>query len=163
ILFETLGDLYLRANGTPVNLTESTAHESSPVVDAKGQYVYFARWTDAELGAIYRMPMNGKQATRLTDVPSQYGSLALSADGKRLAFVRGDDSIRTGAKIEAQTRFELITMDTDGGNAFKVTDISFEGAGFGTRPPALRFARDGRHIFFTEFEDKALALKKIGL
>ncbi len=163
ILFETLGDLYLQRGGTATNLTQSEAHESSPLVDARGQYIYFARWTDAELGAIHRMRLNGKGDTQLTDVPSQYGSLALSEDGRRLAFVRGDDSIRSGTQLEAQTRFELVIQDADGGNAVKVTDISMEGAGFGARPPSLKFARDGQHIYFTEIADRALVLKKIRL
>jgi Tol biopolymer transport system component len=163
ILFETLGDLYLQSGGQPRNLTESAAHESSPVVAPKADYLYFARWSDDELGSIHRMRLTGGRTTPLTDIPAQYGSLSLSEDGRKLAFVRGDDSIRTGTQIEAQTRFELITMDVDGRNLRKLTDISFEGAGFGTRPASLKFSRDGRSLFFTEFEDRKLVLKKIGL
>lgn len=162
ILFEVLGDLYLHRDGHVENLTDSAAHESSPLYDPTSGRVYFAGWSDEELGAVYRRRLGGGRPEKLTDVPSQYGSLALSADGKQLAFVRGVETLRNGTKIEAQANFELVTMDAKGGDGTVVTDISMAGAEFGKRPPFAAFANDGKSLYFTEFDGTVLVLKRIG-
>lgn len=160
ILFETLGDLYLHRVGKTENLTNSAAHESSPLYDAKSGQLYFVGWRDDELGAVYRRRLSGGKSEKLTNVPSQYGSLALSADDKQLAFIRGDETLRSGTRIEWQRKFQLVTMSAQGGEATVVTDISVAGVG---RPPFVAFANDGKSLYFTEFDGEGLILKRISL
>jgi len=163
ILFETLGDLYLQKDGGVTNITRSDAHETSPLYDPERGSVYYAAWSDDELGAIYSRPLDGGQRRKLTTTPSQYGALTLSPDGERLAFVRGDARIRGGTRLEQQTDFELVTMRVDGTDKIKAADVSWAGAEWGTRPPSIRFSADGEALYFTDFVGTALVLKRVGL
>ena len=58
ILYESLGDLYLK-NGTKIkNLTESTDHETSPHYDPRTRKVYYASWNDNEMGAVFQIDLS---------------------------------------------------------------------------------------------------------
>ncbi|MCG8608589.1 hypothetical protein MJD09_26835, partial [bacterium] len=65
ILFEAMGDLYLKSGGRPKNLTNSPDYETTPVFDSRSNTIYFASWNDDDLGAIYSMNLNGQGRTRL--------------------------------------------------------------------------------------------------
>ena len=123
IVFEALGDIYLKRGGRTANLTESPEHETSPVIDVGSSTLYYASWTDEELGGVYRRPLGGGTPTRVSTRPSQYGSLALSPDGGTLAFVRGRGLLQNGTRLENQTQFELVLVGP-GGAERKVTDVS---------------------------------------
>jgi len=163
VLFEALGDLWLREDGgAPRNLTRSDELETSPVPDPKTGALYYAGWTDDGLGAVYRLA-DGR-AERLTSVPSQYGSLALSPDGSRLAFVRGNGLLQRGGWLSNETRFDLVVRDSSGAER-RVTGItgqSLEYANIAAKiPPSVAFDRTGDILYFTEFDDDILVLKRI--
>jgi imidazolonepropionase-like amidohydrolase/Tol biopolymer transport system component len=162
VLYETLGDLWFLEDGKRKNLTNSAAHETNPVFDLHKGIVYYASWTDDEFGAIYLRALKGGRRKRITTTPSQYGSLALSGDGKMLAYVCGAPDIRTGAHLERQTKFELHVYSEDDGNA-KVTDIEWTSNRYGKRPPTIRFAPDNKWIFFTEYVADTLTMKRINM
>ncbi len=161
ILYETLGDLYLLDGDERRNLTASPDHETSPLFDARRNRVYFASWNDDELGALHSMNADGRQRRRLTEAPSHYAAPALSPDGERLAFVRGDARIRSGTRLEAHDDLELVTMSANGKDPEVVTEISWKGAGFGTRPPFVAFDTEGDGFYFTEIDAGALVLKSV--
>ena len=165
IVFETLGDLYLKSGDRTQNLTESPEHETSPVYDPRSRTLYYAAWSDDDMGSIYSRRIEGGNAERLTTTPSQYGSLALSPEGRTLAFVRGTGELQDGLRLAHQTRFELILMGPDRVE-HKVTEISGRELQYGNfaarRPPAVLFDADGAHLYFTEFVGDTLALKRIG-
>ncbi len=52
VLYEALGDIYLKGAAPAVNLTQSRAFESSPVYDPASRTVYYASWADDSLGAV---------------------------------------------------------------------------------------------------------------
>ncbi|NIQ55784.1 MAG: hypothetical protein GWN85_20615, partial [Gemmatimonadetes bacterium] len=54
MLFEALGDIHIRSDGGVRNLTNSPEHETSPVYDPATRTLYYASWSDDELGAVYR-------------------------------------------------------------------------------------------------------------
>ena len=84
VVYEALGDLWLKDNAGSNNLTKSAAIETSPAYDPATRTLYYAAWTDDSLGAVWSRPIDGSAAARrLTTVPSQYGSLTLSPDGAR--------------------------------------------------------------------------------
>ena len=65
ILYESLGDLYLK-NGTKIkNLTESTDHETSPYYDPRTRKVYYASWNDNEMGAVFQIDLSGNKRRKL--------------------------------------------------------------------------------------------------
>ena len=165
VVYEALGDLWLKNGAQSTNLTRSAAMESSPAYDPATRTLYYASWTDDSLGAVWARPLDGSTApTRLTRVPSQYGSLSLSPDGRTLAAVRGIDDLLRGGTLEGQGRFELVVIGPDRSER-KVTDIQWgtgQYANFATKhPPGVSFSSDGGQIYFTEFASDTLLLKRI--
>lgn len=166
VLYEALGDLWLAGgSGAPRNLTRSPALETSPVFDARSGALYFAGWTDDSLGAVYRKATLEAPPVRLTTVPAQYGSLAVSPDGARLAYVRGAPGLAGGMWLSNETEFDLIVREGDGAER-RVTGISGHALEYaniaGKIPPAVMFAADGATLYFTEFVGEDLLLKRIG-
>ena len=148
VVFEALGDLWLEEDGLVRNLTQSSAHETSPVVDADGGWVYYATWTDAELGAVHRRPLAGGAATEVSSRPSQHMSLALGPGGT-LAFIRGAGGLINGARIEEQTEFELVVVED--GTERTVTDVRGSVMAQGRAPHTVLFDEAGEWIYYTEF------------
>ena len=159
ILFEALGDLYLKSEDALQNLTESSSHETNPIYDRSSGQVFYASWSDGDLGAIYSLVPDGGSPLKLTTIPSQYGALALSSDGKTLAYIRGRGDLINGTKLENQTRFELVTFRE--GREQKVTDIDWTRNRYGKRPPTILFSPNDELIYFTEYVEDALTLKTI--
>ena len=72
-------------------------------VDAFGVGTMAVSTPDApSLGAVYKMASLGAPAVRLTNVPAQYGSLALAPDGVRLAYVALDEDGDAARAASAQ-------------------------------------------------------------
>ncbi|MGE3618677.1 MAG: amidohydrolase family protein, partial [Gemmatimonadales bacterium] len=167
IVSEALGDLWLAMpDGARRNLTNSPLLETSPIVDPASGAIYFAGWTDDSLGAVYRQAGPAARADRLTSVPSQYGSLALSPDGRVLAYVRGTGELQHGGWLSNETEFELILRAADGAER-RLTGITGQPLEYasiaGKVPPNVQFAPNGRFVLFTEFERDTLTLKRIGV
>jgi Tol biopolymer transport system component len=165
VVYEALGDLWLKDGTASTNLTRSAATENSPAYDPATRTLYYATWTDDSLGAVWARPIDGSAAARrVTTVPSQYGSLTLSPDGRTLAFLRGGDDLRRGQTLEGQGRFDLIVVGPDRAEK-RVTSVEWgEGqyANFATKhPPGITFAPDGSQLYFTEMLADTLFVKRI--
>ena len=162
ILFEALGDLWIHDGSQIRNLTNSEALETSPIINPAGGELYYASWTDEDFRGIYRQAP-GSDATRLTGIASQYGSLAISSDGQ-IAFVRGTGALHRGTWLSNQNQFELVVLGV-GGAERTVTGIEGQPLQYaniaGKIPPSVRFGLDGRTLFFTEWDDGELVLKRI--
>ena len=141
VVFEALGDIWLQDGDLARNLTQSAAHETSPVIDAEGGWLYYATWTDEELGAVHRRPLAGGPATAVSSRPSQYMSLSLGPDGT-LAFIRGAGGLINGTRIEEETDFELVVIE-DGAER-RVTGLSGSVNAQGTRAPHRPHRRNRR-------------------
>lgn len=149
IVFEALGDIWLATgDGGIRNLTQSSAHETSPVVDADNGWLYYATWTDADLGAVHRRPIAGGPATEVSSRPSQYMSLTPGPDGS-LAFIRGAGGLINGGRIEEETAFELVVME--GGTERTVTDVRGSVMAQGRAPHTVHFDQAGEWLYYTEF------------
>lgn len=159
ILFETLGDFYLKSGSKTTNLTKSADHETNPVYHAGTKRIYFASWNDEELGAVYAMNLDGGNRKKLTSRPSQYGSLVVSKDGSKVAFVRGAGALRTGSRVENQSEFELVLLNGEQSET-TVTHIEWSTNRYAKRPPTLFFGPDNT-IYFTEYVNDKLTLKRI--
>ena len=161
VLFEALGDLWVGdGESAPIQLTSTPEHETNPVFDPVGRRTLFARWSDAEQGAIFELVAAGGVLRKLTDVPSQYGSIAVSPADGALAWVRGANDLATGTKLESQTAFELVHYDAEG-NTTVVTKLAGNSNRYARRPPTVRFSPDGDELYFTEFVDDTLTLVRI--
>ena len=164
VVYEALGDLHLMAGTQRTNLTNSAAHEASPVYDPASRTLYYATWDDDSLGAVWSRPLAGGAPQRLTRVPSQYGSLALSPDGRSLAYVRGTEELRRGASmIDDQLTFELMLRAPDGAER-RVAGVSTVGSthmGIAGQPPGVSFTPDGARLYYTEFAGDTLYLRRV--
>ena len=177
VLYETLGDLWLRPDeGEPRRLTEGPAHETCPLELSDGR-VAFCRWTDEDLGGVWlgdaAAPAGLSAAVRLPGRPSQYGSLAAARDGAGgtlLLALRGSDGLLRGEHLEDQIDFELLAWELPAPSLAGplpeprlVTRVAWTGNRYGHRPPALLPEPERGSLLFSEYEDDALQLKRIGL
>ena len=169
IIFEALGDIWLHDGAAARNLTRSDAHETSPAVDPVSGAIYYAWWTDEALGSLRRMGVPGAggagaASEQVTEVASQYGSVAVSPDGTEVAFVRGTGGLHQGRWLSNQTSFELVLSGPEGERRLTAVDGQpLEYANIaGKIPPSVVFGPEGRVLYFTEFEDGILVLKRIG-
>lgn len=144
VLFEALGDLWLRRGDELENLTASGGHETAPALSADGRTLAYAVWSDAQLGAVVTRaydPATGRVGPprRVTTTPSQYGAVAFGTPRNPLAFVRGAGDVRSGTRIEEQTAFELVTLDAAGRERV-VTDVEWLDNEYAHRPPFVQVA-----------------------
>ena len=158
IVFEALGDIWLKEGDEVRNLTNSPTHETSPVVDSRRGLVHYATWSDESWGRVERRPLGGGGATTVGTVPSQYSSLAISEDGT-LAFLRGAGHLADGGRLESETRFILATVDPEGVESV-VTEVSGTPNTQGRHPLDIRFGPDG-WLYYTEFLADTLVLQRI--
>ncbi|HSR52119.1 MAG TPA: amidohydrolase family protein [Acidobacteriota bacterium] len=167
ILFEALGDLWmLTADGEHQNLTNSPAHETAPLYDSGFGRIFFAAWDDENLGTLWERPVDGEgDNIRLTETPSQYGALKLANNGQRIFYVRGDDDIRTGTHLEGQTGFELMMGISDHRRPrieeYKLADIQWSRNRYAKRPPAVTVGVSSEDIYYSDYEDDQLVLKRL--
>lgn len=163
ILFETLGDLWLKREGSFENLTRSATHETSPVMDPRSGTLYYASWCDDEHGSIRALVPGGTPET-VTRVPSQYGSLTLSPDGRTLAYVRGTGDLEQGYPLSNETEFEIL-LNEDGveQRLAHISGRELQYANIATKiPPHLRFSPDAETLYFSEFVRDTLVISSIG-
>ena len=162
LVYETLGDIWIRQGSNTTNLTKSVAHETNPVYNARSNSIYYASWTDRGRGGIYRMATTGARKVKLVSSPTQYGSISVSADGKYVAFVRGAGSMMRGTQLENQTDFELMLMGP-GKRVRKLAPISWLGNRYAKRPPTTMFSPDGKQIYYSDYVDGKLTVNRINL
>ena len=160
VVFEALGDIWIADGGTVRNLTDSDAHETSPVIDTERGIVYYASWTDADLGSLRSRPLSGGPERVVASKPSQYMALTVGPDGT-LAYMRGTGELANGMRIESQTAFELIVVSD--GEERRVTSVEGSPNGQGRAPLTIRFDPGGEWLYYTEMPSDTLTLRRIGM
>ena len=167
VLFAALGDLYLKSGDRLTNLTESATLESNPRYDARTRTVYYVGWTDDSLGAVYARPLDGGTARRLTNVPAQYGALALAPDGRTLAVLRGSGDLRRGQTLDAQAELDVVVLPLSGAPAPSeraIAQVRWRTAAVPPFVATLGFNAAGDRLLVTEIlKDDTLALERIRL
>jgi len=167
VLFEALGDLYLKAGERLTNLTESAALESNPLYDSRTRNVYYVAWTDDSLGTVYTRPIGGGPARRLTSVPAQYGALALAPDGRTLAVLRGSGDLRRGQALDEQTDLDVVLLplgDERAPSERAVAQVRWRGNAVPPFVATLAFTASGDRLIVTEIvKDDTLAVKRMRL
>jgi len=89
VVFESLGRLYIKhGDNSPRSLSSDKANgfDFSPTWSPDGATVYFLRWSDTELTSIRRVSARGGKSKQINTEKGQYTELAISADGKTLAY-----------------------------------------------------------------------------
>ena len=162
VLFEALGDIYLKSGDQIQNLTHSETHETNPVYDSGFGRLLLANWFDDEMGSLDVIDLaNGTRRT-LVSKPSQYGSAALSPSGQQFAFIRGAGGLMSGQHLEQQTEFELGIFHQRRGERV-LTPVRWSANSYAKRPPTVQFSADEKWLFFTAYDEDVLTLKRIHL
>ncbi len=164
VVFETLGDIYLRTDRETKNLTQSAAHETSPLYDEVSRTLFYVSWSDDEFGAIYARKLAGGKPRKLTSKPAQYGALELSPDGTKLVFLRGDDRILNGEQLHRQTHFNVVTLDLKENREQTVAQMLWDGAeARHMEMPSVRFSSDGGQLYFSELSASTIRVVRVDL
>ncbi|HUH13830.1 MAG TPA: amidohydrolase family protein, partial [Longimicrobiales bacterium] len=154
VVYSALGKLWVRAlpNGTPRRVTGDDARlELFPSWSPDGRSLTYATWEDEEMGAIWTVGADGRNARRLTSARGHYVEPAFSPDGRTVVYRRtGGDSYR-GDLYSRDTG--IYTLPAAGGEPTLVTE---EG-----REP--RFSRNGRRLFLLSREGRQAALVSVEL
>ena len=157
ILFEAMGDIYLKNGSKIKNISKTNDHETSPFYDSKSRKVYYATWNDREMGAVYQMDLSGNKKRKITKTSSQYGSITVSDDGV-IAYFRGAGSLVNGNHLERQKDFELVL--NEGGSEKVIASIVWTGNRYAKRPPTIYFGKNN-NIYYSDYVGDVLTLKSI--
>lgn len=159
VLYETLGDIYLHDGKQKRNLTSSPGLETSPVYNPHDKYIYYAHWTDKDLGGVYKKRLNRGNPQKISTRPTMYGGVTVSPDGSTVAYFRGTGELQTGGVIENMVRFELVVNRN--GKEEVVTEVTGTGNFSSRMPLSITFSPNGSHLYYTEFDNDVLTLKRI--
>jgi imidazolonepropionase-like amidohydrolase/Tol biopolymer transport system component len=138
LLFGALGHLWKKRlpDGAPARLTEDAHWEHEPALSPDGRWVAYTTWSDADFGAIYKVPFSGGAPVKLTTRPGYYFTPRFSPDGSRIVYRRGTGNGTLGTLHGVETG--LYWIGADGGESHLIRESG--------REP--RFSPDGERVEF---------------
>ncbi len=150
LVFAALGRLYAMPlpDGAPLRLPAEGPRTYAPAYSPDGRSIAYVTWSDTEGGNVWVMPAAGGRSRRITTVPGQYANPVFSADGTRLAFLKGSGATERGRDLGQELWLEILWAPVTGGEPhFVITTVNRESS----RPmPRLTWSPDGARIFYDE-------------
>ncbi len=121
IVFQALGHLWKKTlpDGAPQRLTTDAHFEYDPAFSPDGRSVVYTTWTDADLGAVYRIDLDGTNRRKLTGRPGYYHTPRFSPDGSKIVYRRGTGNALLG--FVHGTEAGLYWIPSGGGTPAKIT------------------------------------------
>ncbi|SEE21315.1 amidohydrolase family protein [Polaribacter dokdonensis] len=121
IVFTSLGHIYKKTlpNGTPTRITTLTDFEAEPNFSSDGKSVLFVTWNDEELGAIYKVNLNGSNLVKITNEKGIYRTPAFNSDNSKIAYRKESGNGDQGYDYTKKTGIYL--ANADGTNAKRIT------------------------------------------
>ncbi len=154
VVYNALGKLWIRGlpQGTPSRLTSDEKNlELYPSFSPDGKWVVYATWNENDLGALYKVQLNGRGQTKLTPDKGTYSEPSFSRDGRRIVFRKtGGDDLR--GRLYSKNR-GIYWISSEGGKPALITEE-------GSSPS---FSKSGERIFLTGSETGKTALISMGL
>jgi eukaryotic-like serine/threonine-protein kinase len=136
-------DLFSRKGTEITRLTDDTLFEMAPAPSADGSFIAYAS-SGGGRQTLWRVRPDGTERVELTEGPRD-GAFAISPDSKSIAY----------ASFEAKANeWVLYVMPAGGGPRRRVTSAVSVLEG-------IRYAPDGRTLFFTAYENSALRLYRV--
>ncbi|TMM32291.1 DUF5050 domain-containing protein [Polaribacter aestuariivivens] len=122
IIFTSLGHIYKKElpNGAPIRITDLTDFEAEPSFSTDGNSVIFVTWNDEELGAIYKVNLDGTNLTKLTSEEGIYRTPRYNNAGTRITYRKESGNGDQGFDYTKKTG--IYTAYLDGTGANKITD-----------------------------------------
>ncbi|HRR09574.1 MAG TPA: amidohydrolase family protein [Rhodothermales bacterium] len=138
LVFGAVGQLWRKnlPDGKPERLTDSAHGAYYPDVSPDGKWVVYSGWNDIEHGALYKIPISGGVAQKLTPTKGYYLSPRFSPDGKKVVFQRSTGNPHLGFTFALAPG--LYWVDANGGDLQFITEE-------GTEP---RWMKDGKRVFY---------------
>ncbi len=99
LVFQAVGRLWKKRlpDGTPQRLTtDDVRFEYEPAFSPDGRTVVYTTWSDADLGAVYSVPLAGGTPRKLTARPGYYFTPRFSPDGAKIVYRRGSGNSLLG-------------------------------------------------------------------
>jgi hypothetical protein len=91
-----------------------------PVVSPDGRSVAYVTWEDGEGGHLWKAPLGGGRAERLTTEPGEYLAPTWSGDGQSVLVVQGGGATARGGGVGDNLDFRLVRVPASGGPAVQV-------------------------------------------
>ncbi len=138
IVFTALGHIYKKEipNGTPKRITNLTDFEAEPNFTPDGKSVVFVTWNDENLGAIYKVNIDGSKIQKISKEKGIYRTPAFNSKGTLLVYRKEAGNGDQGFDYTKKTGIYL--ADADGSNAKRISKT-------GEFPT---FTADDKRVFF---------------
>lgn len=138
MVFTALGHVYKKAlpNGTPTRLTTLTDFEADPSFSPDGKSVLFVTWNDENLGAIYKVNVNGGGLEKLTKERGIYRTPVYDNAGSKIAYRKEGGNGDQGFDYTKKTG--IYTMSFTGSYPKRISET-------GEFP---QFSADGTRVYF---------------
>lgn len=138
IIFTALGHIYKKnlPNGTPQRITALSDFEAEPSFSSDGKSLLFVTWNDEELGAIYKINVDGTGLTKITQNKGIYRTPMFNSDDSKIVYRKESGNGDQGFDYTKKTGIYLV--NADGTNAKRI-------AKNGEFPS---FSADDKRVFF---------------
>lgn len=147
IVYSALGKIYVKeGTSEPRQLFNTKYLEYAPSFSPDGRRVTFVTWSDEEKGAVWVANADGTDAHKITTVGDQYANPVFSADGTKVAYLKGRGSVYHDEELASESSFEIHYWD--GRQHNYVMDLQSRGTN--ARMPVLCFDPSGERIYFME-------------
>ncbi|MFQ5674634.1 MAG: amidohydrolase family protein [bacterium] len=90
LVFNAVGHLWKKQlpDGKVERLTQDEHFEYEPAFSPDGKWIVYTTWSDADLGAVYKIGLDGRRLTKLTPRKGYYASPSFSPDGQKIVYRR---------------------------------------------------------------------------
>ncbi|MGK0329557.1 amidohydrolase family protein, partial [Polaribacter sp.] len=138
MVFTSLGHIYKKElpEGTPTRITTLSDFEAEPCFSADGNSVLFVTWNDENLGAVYKVNLDGTKLEKITKEKGIYRTPAYNSSDSHFVYRKEAGNGDQGFDYTKKTG--LYVANADGSNPKRVSET-------GEFP---LFSADDKRIFF---------------
>jgi Tol biopolymer transport system component/imidazolonepropionase-like amidohydrolase len=121
IVFTALGHIYKKVlpEGTPTRITTLTDFEAEPSFSSDGNSVLFVTWNDEELGAIYKVNLDGSNLQKITNEKGIYRTPAFNSNNSKIVYRKESGNGDQGFDYTKKTG--IYVANTDGSDAKRIS------------------------------------------
>lgn len=121
IVFTALGHIYKKVlpEGTPTRITTLTDFEAEPNFSSDGNSILFVTWNDEELGAIYKVNLDGSNLEKITNEKGIYRTPAFNSNNSKIVYRKESGNGDQGFDYTKKTGIYI--ANADGSDAKRIS------------------------------------------